>query len=218
MKKFVVMVFCLVILGGCSKTYEPHLALPAAEVPGSIDADVEIHPFTVSEDILSGHVPYGVLAKDYVNESPSELTQSLTQEITAELNRRRVFRTLSTYTSTPDLVLTGRIERFFEHDRRKIWTLVPGVTDRAANLLGAELYTSEGEVHLEMTLRKPTGEVVGSYVGGSKFNEEYTSKSELDPGDRLNRGLSEAVSQIREKILADAALPKTRALPPLSEH
>ena len=67
-----------------------------------------------------------------------------------------------------------------------------------------------------MTLRKPTGEVVGSYVGQSEFNEDYTPNSEWRPGDRLNRSLAQAVAQIRDKMLADPSLPKTRILPPVS--
>jgi hypothetical protein len=207
---------CLALLGACSTTYEPHLALPSKEVTRSIDANVEVHPFVASDDLVSGHSPYGVRADDYVNKPPSELTQALTREVIAELSGRRVFRKVSTYDPTSDFILTGRIERFFEHNRRKAWTLIPGVTDKAAGLFGANPYTSNGEVQIAMTLRKPTGEVVGSYVGHSDFNEDYTPNSEWHPGDRLNRALAEAVAQIREEMLADSNLPKTRILPPVA--
>ena len=208
-------VLCLAMLAGCSTTYEPRLVLPTPEITRTIDANVEIHPFTASDDLISGHSPYGVLAEDYDNKPPSELTQSLTKEVAAELAARRVFRQVNTYDSAPDLILTGRVERFFEHDRRKLWSLVPGYSDRLASLFRANSYLSDGEVHLTMALRKPTGEVVGSYVGHSKFKEDYTPNSELRPGDRLNRGLAEAVAQIRDQMLADANLPKTRILPPV---
>jgi hypothetical protein len=65
-----------------------------------------------------------------------------------------------------------------------------------------------------MTLRNPKGDVVGTYVGHSKFNEDYTPNTEWRPGDRLNRELAQAVAQIRDAMLADANLPKTRILPP----
>jgi hypothetical protein len=170
MQKLLQGLLCLTMLGGCSTMYE----LPPTELTRSIDANVEVHPFVASDDLLSGHSPYGVRADDYNNPPPSELTQSLTKEVIAQLSAGRVFRKVSTYDPASDYILTGRIERFFEHDRRKAWTLIPGVTDKAAGLFGANPYTADGAVHLTMTLRKPTGDVVGTYVGHSKFNEDYT--------------------------------------------
>lgn len=216
MRKLLQILVCMAFLGGCSTTYEPHLVLPSTELTRSIDANVEVHPFVASDELISGHSPYGVRAEDYSNKPPSELTQALTKEVIAELSARRVFRKVSTYDAASDLILTGRIERFFEQDRRKAWTLIPGVTDKAASLFGANPYTSDGEVQITMTLRKPTGDVVGSYVGHSQFNEDYTPNSEWRPGDRLNRGLAQAIAQIRDEILADPNLPKTRILPPAS--
>ncbi|MEP7153512.1 MAG: hypothetical protein ABI856_17565, partial [Nitrospira sp.] len=134
MKQLLQMVLCMALLGGCSTTYEPHLVLPASDLTRSIDADVEVHPFVASDQLVSGHSPYGVRAEDFSNKPPSELTQALTREVIAELSARRVFRKVSTYDAASDLILTGRIERFFEHDRRKAWTLIPGVTDKATSL------------------------------------------------------------------------------------
>jgi len=218
MKKLAQSLLCVILLGGCSTTYEPHLTLPPTEVTRSIDANVEVHPFVASDELVSGHSPYGVVADDYNNKPPSELTQALTKEVIAELAARRVFRKVSTYDAASDLILTGRIEQFFERDRRKTWALIPGVTDKAANLFGANSHASDGEVKVSMTLRKPTGEVVGSYAGNSKFKEDYTPNSEWQPGDRLNRGLAQAIAQIREEMLADPNLPKTQVLSPVSDR
>ena len=210
--------FILLWLSGCSTTYEPRLALPPAEVNRSIDATVEVHPFIASEELLSGHSTYGVLADDYVNKTPSQLTQALTEQVVAELSAHRVFRKVSTYDEAPDLILTGKIERFFEHDRRKIWTLVPYYSDNISNLFRVNSHTTNGEIRLTTTLLKPTGEVVGSYVGHSKFNEDYTPNSEVRPGDRLNRALGQALAQIRDEMFADTALPKTSHQPPVAVH
>jgi hypothetical protein len=210
--------FLIAVLGGCSTTYEPHLVLPPAEFNRSIDAIVEAHPFIASDDLLSGHSSYGVLADDYVNKAPSQLTQALTEQVVAELSAHRVFRKVSTYDVAPDFILTGRVERFFEHDRRKLWTLVPYYSDKLASLFRVNTYTTNGEIRLTMTLLKPTGEVVGSYVGHSKFNEDYTPTSEVRPGDRLNRALGQAVAQIRDEMFADRSLPKSRNSPPLARH
>lgn len=210
--------FFLTLLAGCSTTYEPHVVLPPAEFNRSIDAIVEVHPFIASDDLLSGHSSYGVVADDYVNKPPSKLTQALTEQMIAELSAHRVFRKVSTYAAEPDLVLTGRVERFFEHDRRKLWTLVPFYSEKVASLFRVNTYTAKGEIRLTMTLLKPTGEVVGSYIGYSKFDEDYTPNSEMRPGDRLNRALGQALAQIRDEMLADATLPKTRILPPVASQ
>ncbi len=208
----------IALLGGCSTTYEPHLILPPSEFNRSIDATVEVHPFIASDDLLSGHSRYGVLADDYVNKAPSQLTQALTEQAVAELSAHRVFNKVTTYDVAPDLVLTGRVERFFEHDRRKLWTFVPYYSDKLASLFRVNTYTTDGEIRLTMTLLKPTGEVVGSYIGHAKFNEDYTPNSEVRPGDRLNRALGQALAQIRDQMFSDAALPKTRNVPPLARQ
>ncbi len=210
--------FLLAVLGGCSTTYEPHLILPHAEFNRSIDATVEVHPFIASDDLLSGHASYGVLADDYVNKAPSKLTQALTEQVVAELSAHSVFRKVTTYDPDPDLILTGRVERFFEHDRRKLWTFVPYYSDKLAGLFRVNTYTTNGEIRLTMTLLKPTGQVVGSYIGHSKFSEDYTPNSEIRPGDRLNRALGQALAQIRDEMFSDEALPKTRHLPPLARQ
>ncbi len=206
----------VVLLAGCSTTYEPHLALPAAEFDRSIDAAVEVHPFVAADDLLYGHSNYGVLADDYTNKPPSQLTQSITRQVTAELAAQRVFRHVSTYDPTPDLILTGRIERFFEHDRRKLWTFIPYYSNKLASLFRVNSFKTDGEIHLTLTLLKPTGDVIGSYVGHSSFNEDYTPNGEVRPGDRLNRALGQALAQIRDEMFADPALAKIRKTPPLA--
>lgn len=208
--------FLLLLLAGCSTTYEPHLILPPAEFNRSIDAVVEVHPFVAADDLRFGHSHYGVLAADYTNHPPSQLTQSITEQVTAELAAHQVFRKVSTYDPSPDLILTGRIERFFEHDRRKLWTLIPYYSDKLAGLFRVNSFKANGEIHLRLTLLKPTGAIVGSYVGHASFNEDYTPNGEVRPGDRLNRALGQALAQIRDEMFADATLTKSRRTDPLA--
>ena len=206
----ILMLAAVAAIAGCSATYKPQLSLSPASVDQSIDAIVELHPLVVSEDVRSGHSTYGVVAEDYENPPPSKMSKAVTAEILNEFTANRVFRRISMYDPNPDLILTGRIDRFFEHDRRKIWAYVPFFSDKVANLFRLNTYMGSGEVHMTMTLLNPSGEPLNTYVGHAKFAEDFTPNDETKPGGRLNRAFSEAVNQIREEMLADATLPKTR--------
>lgn len=212
--QLIFILLAVVAIAGCSTTYQPHLSLPPASVDQSIDATVELHSLVISEDLRSGHSTYGVLAKDYENPPPSEMSNAITAEILHEFTANRVFRRISMYDPNPDLILTGRIDRFFEHDRRKLWAYVP-LSDKVAKLFRLNTYMGSGEVQMTMTLLNPSGEPLTTYVGHAKFGEDFTPNDETEPGRRLNRAFSEAVNQIREEILGDPRLAKKRNVEPL---
>ena len=205
----------LTIMSGCSTKYEPQLVLPPSSFNRAIDAVVELHPLQPTEGLRSGHSTYGVLAEDYVNRPPTKMSQAITAEILNELSSSGLFRRITLYDPQPDFVLTGRIEQFYEHDRRKLWTYVPYYSDKLAGLFRLNTYMSSGEVQLTMMLLKPTGELVGTYVGRAKFDEDFTPNDETKPGGRLNRAFSDALAQICDEMLADANLPKTRKSDPI---
>ena len=134
----------------------------------------------------------------------------LRRKFSDELSTSGIFRQINAYDPHPYLVLTGRIERFYEHDRRKIWTFVPYYSDKLAGLFRLNTYMSTGEVKMTMMLLKPTGEKVRTYRGLVRFDEDFTPNDEMQPGDRLNRAFSQAVGQIRDDMLGDTTLPKAR--------
>ncbi len=206
------------VIAGCSTKYEPQLVLAPAPVLQVIDASVELHPLLAIDELRSGHATYGVLADAYVNKPPSKLTKVITSEILNELSASRVFRQITAYDPHPDLILTGRIERFYEHDRRKIWTYVPYYSDKLAGLFRLNTYMSTGEVNMTMMLLKPTGERVGTYTGLVRFDEDFTPNDEMRPGDRLNRAFSQALEQIRDDMIADTKLPKARLTEPVVQR
>ena len=206
------------VIVGCSTKYNPQLVLPPAPVLQVVDASVELHPLLATDELRSGHATYGVLAEDYINKPPSKLTKAITSEVLDEFTTGAVFRRINTYDPHPDLILTGRIERFYEHDRRKIWTFVPYYSDKLAGLFRLNTYMSTGEVKMTMMLLKPTGEKVGTYTGLVRFDEDFTPNDDMQPGDRLNRAFSQAVGQIRDDMLADINLPKARLLEPVAQR
>ncbi len=97
-----------------------------------------------------------------MNRPPSKLTQVITSEILNEFSSNGVFRRISSYDPDPNFVLTGRIEQFYEHDRRKIWTYVPYYSEELAGLFRLNTYLSTGEVQVTMILLKPSGGRVGT--------------------------------------------------------
>ncbi len=206
------------VIAGCSTTYEPQLVLPTAAILQVIDTSVELHPLLATDELRSGHATYGVLAEDYVNKPPSKLTGAITSAVFDELSTSGVFRQINVYDPHPDLILTGRIERFYEHNRRKIWTYVPYYSDKLAGLFGLKTYMSTGEVKMTIMLLEPTGEMVGTYTGLVRFDEDFTPNDEMHPGDRLNRAFSQAVGQIRDDMLADTKLPKARFTAPIVQR
>jgi hypothetical protein len=206
----VTAVMVALCLAGCSTTYEPKLDLTPPEVRRSIDATVELHPLVAAEDLKSGHSTYGVIADDYKNRPPSALTKRITDQVLRELSTQGVFRHIDSYVPNPDYVLTGRIDQFYEHDRRKLWAYLPYYSDKLAGLFRVNSYVSSGAVKLTMMMVTPSGKVVGTYSGVAKIDEDYTPNDEMKPGDRLNHAFAKAVAQIRDKMLDDPDLPKSR--------
>ena len=201
---------CVAVIAGCMTKYEPHLVLLPSPFDHAIDAGVEVHPLLATDQLRSGHLPYGVVVEGYVNRSLSKLTKVITSEILNEFSSNGVFRRISSFDPDPDLLLTGRIEQFYEHDRRKLWTYVPLYADKLAGLFRLNTHLRTGEVQVTMILLEPSGGRVGTYTGHVKFDEDFTPNDEIRPGDRLNRAFGEALTQIHEQILADVTLPKAR--------
>jgi len=195
----------ILVVSGCSHRYVPDVSLP--ESPQTIDATVEYHPLETARGLLSGHESFGVVAPSVTTASGRELTGQVEHALIEELSATHVFRRLTPYDPQPDLVLSGRINAFYEHFRPQLWNYAPGA-GTIARLLGVNTHVTNGEADLTVLLLKPNGELVKKYTGRSTFRETVTPTKEAPPGERLNRALSEAVQQIRDKIIQDSNLPK----------
>jgi len=193
------------IVSGCSHRYVPDVSL--GDSPHTIDATVEYHPLQTARGLLSGHESFGVVAPKVTTASGRELAGQVEHAVIEELTATHVFRRLTPYDSQPDLVLSGRINAFYEHFRPQLWNYAPGA-GTIARLLRVNTHVTNGEADLTLLLLKPSGELVKTYTGRSTFRETLTPTEEAPPGERLNRALSEAVQQIRDKILEDSNLPK----------
>lgn len=67
------------------------------------------------------------------------------------------------------------------------------------------MQSSEGEVDLEVSIRRPNGTVLGTYSGRSQFSDWYTMYNQpiYGVGTALNKAFNQAMQQIRDRILAD---------------
>ncbi|MGQ0810956.1 MAG: hypothetical protein ACT4OO_07005 [Nitrospiraceae bacterium] len=193
----------LLLTCGCTKQYIPELILPSADK--TIDAVVEFHPLRMAPGIRSGHDTYGVEGPKVETASPTDLTDQISTAMLSGLADSGLFSHITAFDPQPDLILSGRIDKFYEHYRQKLWTYAP-YAETVAGLLRINTYVSTGEVNLTMTVLKATGEVIGRYPSRVTFQEDFKPNSEMPPGERLNHALAEAVQEIRDKLVADPRL------------
>jgi len=104
----------------------------------------------------------------------------------------------------PDVVMTGEIKRFYGRAGLNSvgWITLP---INPIWFLGVPMQSSEGELDLEVSIRRPGGMLLGPYSGRSQFSDCYTmyNNSIHGVGTALNRSFTHAIQQIRDQIIAD---------------
>jgi len=176
-----------------------------------IDAIAEFHSLYPTYALLSGKAIFGLDAPKAERVEPHELTRQIEAELLKELDAAGVFSRITNFDPHPDVVLTGRITALYEHYRPRVWTQIPDIIPYAgmvAQLLRLKTHTSSGEAHLTLFVLIPTGELLGTYIGKSTFKETFNPTTNVPPGARLNRALSDAVHQIQDAISHDEQLRK----------
>ncbi|HJT18835.1 MAG TPA: hypothetical protein VJ746_00100 [Nitrospira sp.] len=195
------------LAAGCGGTrYVPDINL--SEVRPIVDATAEFHSLYPAPALVSGQRHFGLGTGRSEPVNVAKLMGQVEKEIFAELEKVGLFSRVTQYDPHPDFIVTGRIDEFYERYQPKIWTKIPGVGP-IGNFLDLKTHESTGKVDLTLMLLKPDGAVVGQYRGRSSFDEAFNPTSEVPPGTRLNRALSDAVRQIQEQIVHD---PKVRTI------
>lgn len=200
-------ILTLIAVGCSGPEYVPDITL--TQSGAIIDATAEFHGLYPSFALLSGKDSFGVDAPKAKKIEPSELTDQIEAELLKELDAAGVFSRVTAFDPDPDLILSGRINALYEHYRPQIWSQVPipGI-ETVTQMLRMKTHVSSGKVDLTLFVMKPNGKVVGTYTGQTTFRETFNPTTEVPPGARLNRALSDAVRQIQEKISHDAQLRK----------
>lgn len=138
---------------------------------------------------------------------PHVLTDQVEEELLQSFDQAGVFSKVTKFDQDPDFILTGRINALHENYRPKLWTKVPNIgsyVEMVAEFFGMKTHVSTGEADVTIFLLSRSGNIVGKYRGKSVFKEDFNPTGEVQPGDRLNHALTEAVQQIQEKLLHDA--------------
>jgi hypothetical protein len=212
MQWFLVSALCLTATAGCSKAaYIPDISLPEARP--IIDATAEFHDLYPAPALISGKESFGLTGPDAKQVPPRELAYQVRDELMDAFEQAGVFSRVTTFDRDPDLVLTGRIHSLYEHYRPRIWTRLPlpYAGKIAADILDWKTHATNGEADLTLFLLTRDGKLIGTYRGSSSFDENFNPTGEIAPGERLNRALTEAVQQIRDKMLHDARLRRVAA-------
>jgi hypothetical protein len=212
MQWFLVSALCLAATGGCSKAaYIPDISLPEARP--IIEATAEFHDLYPAPALISGKESFGLTGPDAKQVPPRELAYQVRDELMDAFEQAGVFSRVTTFDRDPDLVLTGRIHSLYEHYRPRIWTRLPlpYAGKIAAGILDWKTHATNGEADLTLFLLTRDGKLIGTYRGSSSFDENFNPTGEIAPGERLNRALTEAVQQIRDKMLHDARLRRIAA-------
>ena len=212
MQWFLLSALCFAATAGCSKAaYSPDISLPEARP--IIDATAEFHDLYPAPALISGEESFGLTGPDAKQVPPRELAHQVRDELMDAFEQAGVFSKVTTFDRDPDLVLTGRIHSLYEHYRPRIWTRLPlpYAGKIAADILDWKTHATNGEADLTLFLLTRDGKLIGTYRGASSFDENFNPTGEIAPGERLNRALTEAVQQIRDKMLHDARLRRVAA-------
>ncbi len=193
----------LALLSGCVEHYTPKVDL--SESSATIPIIVELHRFKEAPEAKMPGQPYGLVASHATMAEPGELAGPITDAVLEGLRKNHVFEHIDTFAEHPDVILTGRIRKFYETYRPKVWTRLP-YAKILAKLIAADTYTATVEVDLDIVLLGANGVRIGTYRGHATKTDDFVPSKQNEPGARLNWALSEAVEQVRQSLLRDEKL------------
>jgi hypothetical protein len=203
----VLLVGCVTLLCSACVPYKPTLHLE--ESPHTIPANAYLEP-------LRDASPPGDkedASRQSLSQTSAELMEGdlaavVTRAILADFRATSVFQSISPQRENPDLILSGTIHRFYGQISLPSWFLIPGVK-LAVQAFWGIVQGWEGDVDLELTLARSDGQVLSTYRGQARYQEiaqhdhRFWSVPLYPAHARLNRAFTDAVSQIRERMLRD---------------
>lgn len=203
----VTLMLPILLMIGCAKRYDPVIQLEQS--PKTIPIAAEIHRVTESAEMKVPGRPYGVVASGIEPAKLGQFTGPITEALMEDFRTNHVVEEIDTYLDHPDVIMTGTVMKFYEIYKPKVWTALPGAKV-VAKFIQADTYTSKAEAELRLVILTAAGELIGIYRGHGTTTDDFIPNEQHPPGARLNWALTEAVRQVREAMLQDANLEKTR--------
>lgn len=193
----------VLFFGACTSiSYRPVLSLGPS--PIKIPAKLRVETFvdhSPPEDKTKRAMGVSATESDSL---AGDLSAEVTNAVIADFLINGVFAEAGKNIEHPDAVMTGEIKRFYGRAGLNSagWITLP---INPIWLLGVPMQSTEGEVDLEVSIRRLDGALLGTYSGRSQFLDWYTmyNNSIYGVGTALNRSFTQAMQQIRDQIIAD---------------
>lgn len=199
-----VVVFALALfLSACTAiSYRPALSLGPS--PVRIPRKIRVETFVDRSPSEDKSKRIGGSSATEPDSLTGDLGTEVTNAVTADFLANGVFAEVGKHIEEPDAVMTGEIKRFYGRAGLSSvgWITLP---INPIWFLGVPMQSTEGEVDLEVSIRRLDGTLLGKYSGRSQFSDWYTmyNNSIYGVGTALNRSFTHAMQQIRDQIIAD---------------
>ena len=199
---FLVIVFIVIAAGCASISYKPSLSLD--ESPKTIKARALIQKFTDESPPEDKDSKVGGVSVAEPGTIEGDLATGVTNEILSDFRDNRVFLDVGKSLDNPDIVIKGRILRFYGKGGINA---IGWFTILLSPLwyLGLPIQTVEEEVSIEISLWQQDGSQIGTYKGYVQDSEDFSMYTQvaLSAPSRTNNAFGRAIRQIRDQMLKD---------------
>jgi len=196
-------------LGGCTTSFSYKPTLTLGEVSTTIRASARVEPFideSPSSDKSLPLPPFSIGSQNGSLIHPDSLIGDLASEVTnAFINDCKVnhlFEVCQKSLSSPDILIKGRILRFYG----KVGASPLGLTPLALlSMYGVPVMQDDVGVRLEISLYRPDGTLLDRYDESAESNKWFMMYSQSQVVNRLNSVFAETVKKIRDRMIAKEA-------------
>ena len=203
MKNKIILLICTLSVMSCATiSYTPKIALDVS--PKTIKKTIQIENLIDKMDIKSKQKPFGGYSVTDESSLAGALSLEVTNAIVEDFNANGVFSKISKREENPDFTIKGEILNFKGKYRptTAYWLTIP------IDLIwffGVPVMKDEIDIQIKLSVFDKSGKLVGEYYGNSNSSKLYSmyNNGMLGLPVRTNRGFTEAISQIREKIIFD---------------
>lgn len=203
MKNKIILLICTLSVMSCATiSYTPKIALDVS--PKTIKKTIQIENLIDKMDIKSKQKPFGGYSVTDKSSLAGALSLEVTNAIVEDFNANGVFSKISKREENPDFTIKGEILNFKGKYRptTAYWLTIP------IDLIwffGVPVMKDEIDIQIKLSVFDKSGKLVGEYYGNSNSSKLYSMYNNgiLGLPVRTNRGFTEAISQIREKIIFD---------------